>query len=168
MGTEDFKALFDKVADGPGICVQRASGKALVCAVEEDKKVPGLADFCNLSPLLSGGVDPSGVVGAGVQDDNGSGRCLSQIFHHAREVKSSGLSVPVAVLTEVGIAGPPKDEAMVAPGGVGVVDRVSAENPVEEVGANSQSAGATQRLEDGYIIGFKTKSCWSSEKVTYW
>ena len=138
--------MVDKEANSPSVCVKGATGEALVGTVEEDKKVPRFADLCNLSPLLFSGIHASGVVGTGMQDDNSSRRCLTQIFHHAREVKISVLSVPVPVLTEVGVAGPSKDESVVAPGGVGVVDRVLAENPVEEVGPNSQRASATQSL----------------------
>ena len=138
LGAENLEALVDKEANGPGVRVQGATGKALVRTVEEDKKVPRFANLSNLSPLFFGRIHASGVVGAGMQDDNSSSRCLAQIFHHAREVKISVLSVPVAVLPQVGVAGSAEDEAVVAPGGVGVVHRVLAQNPVEEVGANSQ------------------------------
>ena len=100
-----------------------------------------------MSPLLFGGIDTSGVVGTGMKDDNSSRRCLAEIFQHSQKVEISVLSVPVAILSEVAEASSVKDVRVVGPGGVGVVDRVFVENPVEEVSTNSQRASATQSLE---------------------
>ena len=83
LGAEDLKALVDKEADGPGVCVQGSTGKALVRAVKEDKKVSRFANLRNLSPLLFSGIQTSGVMSAGMQDENSSRRCLAQIFQHA-------------------------------------------------------------------------------------
>ena len=148
LRAKDLEALFHKVANGPGIRTQGSTGKTLIGAVEEDKEVPGLANLCDLGPLLLGGVHPGGVVGAGVQDDDSSRRCLTKILHHAGEVEAPGLRVPVAVLSQVGVAGPSKDEAVIAPGGVGVVHCVLAKDPVQEVGADSQRSCSTQSLEE--------------------
>ena len=43
----------------------------LVCAVQKWEQPPPLDDLGDPVPLLRGGVDASGVVGAGVKDDHG-------------------------------------------------------------------------------------------------
>ena len=160
LGAEDLKALVHKEADGPGVCVQGSTGKALVRAVKEDKKVSRFANLRNLSPLLFSGIQTSGVMSAGMQDENSSRRCLAQIFQHAWEVQISVLSVPIAILPKVSEASSFEDVGVVGPGWVGVVDGVSAKNPVEEMSPDSQRASATQSLEGWNVCGLDLP--WSS------
>ena len=96
----------------------------------------------------------------GMQDDDSSRRCLAQIHRHSRKVKILVLSVPVAVLPEVGEASSFKDVGVVGPGGLGVVDCVLAENPVEEDGTNSQRVSATVTLE-GCIQVVEMRRTWT-------
>ena len=65
-------ALVHKEAEGSGVLVNVAAGKALVGHVEEGEQVPLLDDGGHLLPLLQGWVDAGGVVRTGVQEDHGS------------------------------------------------------------------------------------------------
>lgn len=42
LSHKELEALRDEVADGPGVLVQAAGGKALVGRVEEDEQLPPL------------------------------------------------------------------------------------------------------------------------------
>ena len=66
LGDAHFEALGDEVADGPGVVFEVARSEALVGAVEEGEVVAGADDFAEFDPLVTGGVDAGGVVGAGV------------------------------------------------------------------------------------------------------
>lgn len=66
----EFESLRDEVADGPGVAGQVAGCEALVGAVEEGEEVAVARDGGDGFPLVAGGVDACGVVGAGVQEDD--------------------------------------------------------------------------------------------------
>ena len=61
-----FEALGDEVADGPGVVFEVAGCEALVRAVEEREVLALTDDFGEFNPLVAGGVDTGGVVGARV------------------------------------------------------------------------------------------------------
>ena len=92
---DDVVALFDKQADRGSILVGVARREALVGRVEEADVRLSLDGRRDLLPLLHGGVDAGGVVGAGVEHEDGAvGRRLD-VLHHASEVKPDRLLVVV-------------------------------------------------------------------------
>lgn len=142
-------ALLDKVAQGKGVLVNVARREALVRHVEEGE-VAGLLDgLGDLPPLLLRGVHASGVVRAGVeQEDAPLGRLLD-VLHHALKVQADGLLVVVPVLLD-GEAGLGEDGVVVGPRGVGDVDVLGAGvEGAEEGGGDAQGAGARDGLGDG-------------------
>jgi len=63
-------ALLDEVANGKGVASGVTRGKALVSHIEEGKEAFLLDNCGNFSPLLLCGIDTSGVVRAGMEQDN--------------------------------------------------------------------------------------------------
>lgn len=70
LGDAEFEALLDEVADGPGIVFEISGCETLVCAVEEGEVISGSDDFCEFGPLVAGGVDAGGIMGAGMEEDD--------------------------------------------------------------------------------------------------
>lgn len=86
LGDAQLEALLDEVADGPGVAGQVAGCEALVGGVEEGEVGSLAHDRCDFAPLVLAGVDPGGVVGACVQEDDGAVRCCPQRLQHAIKV----------------------------------------------------------------------------------
>lgn len=98
LGDASLKALLDEIANSPGIARQVARRKALVSTVKE-WEVAAFADHSgDLLPLVLRRVDAGGVVGAGVQHDDGSRGGGGQGGQHAVNVKPLGLGGKVRVL----------------------------------------------------------------------
>merc|ERR1719305_82107 len=72
LSQEDGMTLVNKEAEGSSIAIHVSAGKALVGHVEEGQEVPLLDNSAHLLPLLKGGINPCGIVSAGVQEDNGA------------------------------------------------------------------------------------------------
>lgn len=68
----ELEALLDEVPDGPGVAAQVAGGEALVGAVEEGEVGALAHDDGDFLPLVLGEVYACGVVGAGVEEDDGA------------------------------------------------------------------------------------------------
>ena len=68
----ELEALLDEVADGPCVADEIPGREALVGCVEEGEVVALLHDGSDLAPLVLCGVDACGVMGAGVQEDDGA------------------------------------------------------------------------------------------------
>ena len=121
LGDAELKALLDKVANRPGIANQVTRGEALVGGVEEGELVALAHHRCDLLPLLLRGVHAGGVVCAGMQQDDGTGRRCLQRTDHAIKVEALGLGGEVWVRgngeTNVG-----EDLVVIGPGRVGQVD----------------------------------------------
>lgn len=97
LGNAHLEALLDEVTDGPRVIFKVAGSKALVGAVEERKLALLTQEVGELSPLVAGGVDASGVVGAGVQENDASFRGGLNGRGHAIEVEAFGLRGEVRV-----------------------------------------------------------------------
>lgn len=116
-----LEPLLDEILDRPRVANEIARREALVRGVEEGEVVALLHDGGDLFPLVLGGIDAGGVVGAGVQEDHGAGgRCL-QRGEHAVEVEA------LCLLVEVGVGGEleadvGEDLVVVRPCWVGEVD----------------------------------------------
>ena len=65
-------ALLDEVADGEGVVGGISGGETLIRHVEEGEELLLLDKVRDFLPLGRGGIDTSGVVRAGVQEDNGT------------------------------------------------------------------------------------------------
>ncbi len=72
LSNANIVAISNEEADGSSILVSIARGEALVGAVHEDGVALGLAKGGDLLPLLDGGVHTGGVVGAGVEHEDGA------------------------------------------------------------------------------------------------
>lgn len=142
LSNEELEALLDEVVDGPGIAGEVARGKALVGAVEEGEVVLLAHNLGDLLPLLLGRVNTSGVVGAGVEDEDGALRGVLESRLHALPVKALGL------LVEVGVCGNIEtdvleDLVVVDPGRVRHVDSPAASEELgQEEGAQMDSTGS--------------------------
>lgn len=121
LGDAELEALIDEVADRPRVAGEIARREALVCCVEERKVLTFAQNDRDLLPLVLGQVDAGGVVGAGVQDDDGAGRSFAQGTEHAVEVEAFGFGGKVGVVGE-SEADIGEDLVVVGPGGAGEVD----------------------------------------------
>ena len=70
LGTEQFEASVSEVSDTPGISIQTAAGETLISTVKEGEVVLALDNISYLGPLLLARINPSGIVSAGVEDDD--------------------------------------------------------------------------------------------------
>lgn len=118
LGDAKLKALFDKVANGPGVVVEVTAGKALVGAVKEGEQALLLHDLGNIGPLFPGRVDTCGVVGAGVEDDDAAFWRVVKGGREAVKVETAGGGMVIGVrgCREGSVL---KDLLVVGPGGVG-------------------------------------------------
>lgn len=65
-----LEALVQEVSKAKSILIHAARSEALVCGVKEGIKLIALANLGNFLPLVLSWVDTSGVVGAGVEQDD--------------------------------------------------------------------------------------------------
>ena len=80
--------LIDEISEGKGILVNITGGEALIGHVKVREEVLLLDQGGHLLPLLGAGVHAGGVVGAGVQEDDGALRDVSDVLHGSGEVKA--------------------------------------------------------------------------------
>ena len=145
LGDAQLEALFDEVADGPGVADEITGCEALVGAVEEGEVVALAHGHGDVLPLFLGGVDTGRIMSAGMEEDDGTGRGSAQGGDHAIEVEALGLRGEVGVVGE-GESDIGEDLVVVGPGWRGEVERgfVGMEAREEET---SQMNGA--RAGDG-------------------
>lgn len=142
-------ALLDKVADSEGILVGVTAGKALVGHVEEGEVALLLDDIRDLLPLLLTGVNTSGVVGAGVEEEDTAVGGSLDIGNQTLKVEANGALVVVAVLLNVETS-VVEDSLVVSPRGGGDVDLLLAgEELGEESSANTEGTSTGDGLGDG-------------------
>jgi len=135
-----LESLFDEISDGPGILLKVSGGEALIGRVEEGNQGVSLANFSDFLPLFPSGVDSSGVVGTGMEEDNGSGNCVVEELDHGRDVRSSSLGVVVGILDPFQ-SSVFDNVFVVKPGGVGKIDE-SGEVLAEESESEAQGSGS--------------------------
>ncbi len=148
LGDAHFEAALDEVTDGPGVVFQVAGCEALVGAVEEGEVGFLTDEVGERGPLVTGGVDAGGVMGAGVQEDDAAGGSSVDGGEHAVEVEAFGLRGEVRVggdgKVDVG-----EDLVVVGPGWGGEVDclvRWAGVEFGEEEAAQVDGAGAGDGL----------------------
>lgn len=101
LGQARLVALFNEVAERESILVGVARGEALVGHVEEGVVVALLDSIADLLPLLLSRVNTSGVVCAGVEQDNAALGHGLDVGDHAIKVKADGVLVVVTVLLDL-------------------------------------------------------------------
>lgn len=94
-------ALLDEEADGEGILVGVTGGEALVSHVEEGEVLARLDGIADLLPLLWGRVDTSGVVCAGVEEEDATLLRSLDVGDHTLEVEANGVLVVVSVFLDL-------------------------------------------------------------------
>lgn len=155
LGDYELEAELDKEADGRGVTVEVAGSKALVGSIEEGEVALGGHDLGDLAPLGGRRVDAGGVVGTGVEEDDGALGSVREGLLHADEVETLGLLVEVGVLgngqTDVG-----EDLVVVGPCWVAEVDgrllggiAIRVVEAREEETAEMAGAGAGDGLDGG-------------------
>lgn len=155
LGDYELEAELDKEADGRGVTVEVAGSKALVGSIEEGEVALGGHDLGDLAPLGGRRVDAGGVVGTGVEEDDGALGGVREGLLHADEVETLGLLVEVGVLgngqTDVG-----EDLVVVGPCWVAEVDgrllggiAIRVVEAREEETAEMAGAGAGDGLDGG-------------------
>lgn len=152
LGKADVVALLDKVADGEGILVDVARSETLVGHVEEGVVALVLDDSLDLLPLLGSGVDTSGVVGAGVEEEDGVVGGGLEVADQTLEVEADGVLVVVGILGDLE-TGVTEDGAVVGPRGGGDVDLLgSGEEAGKEGTADAEGTGTRDGLGDDETV----------------
>lgn len=130
LSDAEFEALFNEVADSPGVVFEVTGCETLVGAVEEGEVFPSADYFGDFLPLIAGGVDACGVVGAGVEEDYASFGGLFDGGTHAGEVEAFGGrgEVGVGLYGEVNVA---EDLVVIGPCWRGEVDGLGGGTGVE-------------------------------------
>ena len=145
LGEGEGVALLSEVTNGPSIALHITGGEALIGAIEDDVVVLGLDGIRDLLPVVLGGVDTSGVVGAGVEEEGRAGRSLSDGLEDGVHIKSLGLGVEVLVGRSLE-TGSLEDTKVVGPGGEGDVDSVEDVVLLVEVTEETEGTGAGKGL----------------------
>ena len=152
LGQADVVALLDEIADGKGVLVDVAGSEALVGHVEEGVVALVLDDGLDLLPLLGGGVDTGGVVGAGVEEEDGVVGGGLEVADQTLEVEPDGVLVVVSILGDLE-TGVTEDGAVVGPRGGGDVDLLgSGEEAGEEGTADAEGTGTRDGLGDDETV----------------
>lgn len=94
-------ALLDEEADWEGVLVGVTGREALVSHVEEGEVLALLDGIADLLPLLWGRVDTSGVVCAGVEEEDAALVGGLDVGDHTLEVEADGVLVVVPVLLDL-------------------------------------------------------------------
>ena len=145
-------ALAHEMPGGKSILVSIAASEALVGHIEEGKVALLLHHIADLAPLLLGGVDTGGVVGASVEKDDAVLRGGLDVGNQTLEVETNGVLVVVAVLLNLQ-TGVLEDSVVVGPARVREVDllrmRVEA---LEESTTDSQGTGTRNGLGDDEAV----------------
>jgi len=139
-----------------GILLEVTGGEALVGRVEGNEVVLALDNVENVVPLLVGGVNTSGVVGAHVHEEDGAVLGVLQVLLEACVVEALGLGVVVSVFLE--LSADEADETLVkGPGGGGHVDGGVLGVPVvKELHAESEGASSGDGLSGGNTAFLKS------------
>ena len=155
LGDHKLEAELNKEADGRGIAVEVARSEALVGGIEEGEVALGGHDLGNLAPLGGRSIDTGGIVGAGMEEDNGALGGITKGLLHAVKVEALGLLVEVRVLGD-GQTDVAEDLVVVGPCWVAEVDggllgrvAVRVVEAREEETAEMAGAGAGDGLDGG-------------------
>lgn len=142
LAESNLVALLDEVADGKGVLDGGAGSKALVSHIEEGEELLLIANVGDCGPLLLGGVNASGVVGTGVEEDNGALGSSLQVSLETLKVEADGrlVEISVAANLESGIT---EDGDVVSPCGGGEIDCLGARVVAGEEGtSNAESTSS--------------------------
>jgi len=116
LGEEDVVSVVQKLADGKGICVDRAGGETLVGHVKVDEEIFVFANLREFLPLLGRGINTSRVVGAGVEEDTSTiGHFVLQVVEASLRIETTGRRIVVAEAVDL-ITGMHEDRVVISPG----------------------------------------------------
>mmetsp|Transcript_26998 Transcript_26998/g.59033 ORF Transcript_26998/g.59033 Transcript_26998/m.59033 type:complete len:249 (-) Transcript_26998:49-795(-) len=127
-----------------------SASKALVRHVKEREVALLQHQTGDLPPLLGCGVNTSGVVGAGVQQEDAPAGRFVDVLQKALQVQTPGGGLVVAV-DALGHTCILPDVVVVGPGGVGDVHLAAGHEAGLELGHEAARAGARQRLHRGHM-----------------
>lgn len=152
LAESNLVALLNEVPDSKGVLITVTAGKALVGHVEESEVTTLLADIGDLLPLLRGRVDTSGVVCAGVKQEDAALRRSADVLDHTLEVETNCILVVVTVCLDAE-AGIREDGLVVRPGRVRDEDLlVAGVETLEESGTDTESTSSGDRLGNGDAV----------------
>mmetsp|Transcript_30324 Transcript_30324/g.51664 ORF Transcript_30324/g.51664 Transcript_30324/m.51664 type:complete len:256 (+) Transcript_30324:337-1104(+) len=156
LGQDHVVPLVHKVPERGGVGLGVSGGEALVGRIEEYVTGLGLDQVRDVLPLVHGGIASGGIVGAGVEEDDGPFRSVLQIRNQSIVIETIGPRVVVPVTTHVE-AGLAKDGDVIAPRGGGDVDGDliaslrRGDELGQEVSPDATGAGAAEGLDSGDV-----------------
>lgn len=98
LGNYELEAELDEETDSRGVAIEVTGGETLIGGIEEGEVALGGHDLSDLAPLGRRRVDAGGVVGAGVEEDDGALGGLREGLLHADDIETLGLLVEVWIL----------------------------------------------------------------------
>lgn len=158
LAERNLVALRDKVSQRVRVLVGAARGEALVGHVEEGQVAARLDGVADGTPLLRRGIDAGGVVGAGVQQEDGALGRILDVPQQAVDIEPDGLLVVVAVGLDVQAA-VVKDGPVVCPRRRWQVHRlVVGVEALQEGAGDPEGSGAGNGLRDGHAVQHRIAS----------
>lgn len=95
---DQLEALFDEVSDGEVILSQISGSKPLIGTVEKGEELAVSDDLSDLFPFILCRVDTRGVMGTGVQENNGALFGRGQGVEQTLAIETFGLCGEVRVI----------------------------------------------------------------------
>jgi hypothetical protein len=152
LAEHNLVALLDEVTESVGILVGITGGESLVGHVEQREVTASLDGVADRPPLLGSGVNTSGVVRAGVQEEDGAAGSVLDVPQQSIDVETDGLLVVVAVALNLQ-ATVVEDVLVIGPRWSWQVDSlVVGVVTLQESAGNAQSTGSGDGLSDSHIV----------------
>ena len=125
-------------------CFSKSNDFQVECGGERN-----LGQLGDLLPLLLRGINTSGIVGTGVEEDHGLLGGSLEILNQTLEVKSTGLGIIVSVVLDLN-ARVIEDGDVVSPGWVGDINSLGGLVELgQELGSNPEGTSSRDRLAGG-------------------
>ena len=150
LSKTDLVTLFNEVTDSESITFHIARSETLVGAIEDDTAVVGLDGIRDLLPLFLGGIDTSGVVSTGVEEEGGLGGSRLDSLEDAVHVQVV-VGIEVGVLL-VGNTSGVEDTEVVGPGGVGDEDVFVTLDVLQEIAEETERTSTRKSLANSNSV----------------
>ena len=139
--------LVTEISDSPGILLKVSRGPALVSAVKERNQLASLHDLADLSPLRLAGVEATGILSLGVEDEYCVRLAPLHTLQQGIKIECHGAVVEVGIWLDISEASLHKDVSVIDPGWVRESRGLAAQLLSEELCAQPQRPSSPDALD---------------------